>query len=74
MYLVSVDPMDRSEVYLYYKNDKPVWSYNSYHIIGQSNSKLILPVVGQSTSSTPGLQQSEVQSVDVSSGAGHSVG
>ena len=40
----------------------------------QSNSKLILPVVGQSTSSVPGLQQSEVQSVDVSSGTGHSVG
>ena len=41
---------------------------------GKRNSKLILPVVGQSTSSTPGLQQSEVQSVDVSSGTGHSVG
>ena len=40
----------------------------------QSNSKLILPVVGQSTSSVPGLQQSEEQSVDVSSGIGHSVG
>ena len=36
--------------------------------------KLILPAVGQSTSSTPGLQQLDTQSVDVSSGAGHSVG
>jgi hypothetical protein len=50
-----------------------IWMFDHIHN-NQSNSKLILPVVGQSTSSVPGLQQSEVQSVGVSSGTGHSVG
>lgn len=63
------DSFDMKSIYI----TKMICMFDHIHN-NQCNSKLILPVVGQSTSSTPGLQQSLIQSVDVSSGIGHSVG
>ena len=64
--------------YVYSRLESNIWEKDNSIKTGNLNlglSYIITTVpVGQSTSSTPGLQQSVMQSVGVPMGVGHSVG